>query len=158
MEWILNMLDAGVFASLSLCAVMLAVTLFAGCQDRPRKEAEQKARKLLTQWLTPAQLAQYARKGHFEVTGCHSRKRYCIRSERQMNIDELDDRNRTIAVWCFGPEGTLPIGDIMLAQKIALETDEAASLTIANGNGARRTSALDTATTRAAQKDPPALR
>ena len=55
-----------------------------------------------------------------------------------MNIDELDDRNRTIAVWCFGPVGMLPIGDIMLAQKIALKTDESASLTIANGNGARR--------------------
>jgi len=32
----------------------------------------------------------------------------------------------------------LPIGDIMLAPKIALETDESASLAIANGNGARR--------------------
>ena len=72
------------------------------------------------------------------MTGCHSGKRYRIRSERQMNIDELDERNRTVAIWCFGPEGMLPIGDIMLAQKIALETDESASLTIANGNGARR--------------------
>jgi hypothetical protein len=80
---------------------------------------------------------QYARKGHFEVTGCHTGKRYRIRAKRQMNIDELDERNRAVAVWCFGPEGVLPIGDIMLAQKIALETDEFASLAIANGNGVR---------------------
>ena len=76
-----------------------------------------KHKKLLTEWLSPAQLAQYARKGHFEVTGCHSGKRYRIRSERQMNIDELDERNRTVAIWCFGPEGMLPIGNIKLAQK-----------------------------------------
>ena len=132
------MSDAAIFALLTLCAFVFAVMLFARRQDRPRKEAEQKARKLLTQWLSPVQLVQYARKGHFEVTGCHSGKRYRIRSERQMNIDELDDRNRTVAVWCFGPVGMLPIGDIMLAQKIALETDESASLTIANGNGAPR--------------------
>jgi hypothetical protein len=134
------MSDAAVFALLILGAFMLlfVVMLFAYPQDGPRKEAEQSARKLLTEWLSPAQLAQYARKGHFEVTGCHSGKRYRIRSERQMNIDELDERDRVVAVWCFVPEEMLPIGDIMLAQKIALETDEYASLAIANCNGARR--------------------
>ena len=34
--------------------------------------------------------------------------------------------------YCFVPEGTLPIGDVMLAQKIALETDERAALAVAN--------------------------
>jgi hypothetical protein len=77
-------------------------------------------------------------KGHFEVTGCHSGKRYRIRSDRQLNVDELDKRDRTVAVWCFGPDGHLPIGDIMLAQKIALETDEYASLEVANGSRACR--------------------
>lgn len=37
-----------------------------------------------------------------------------------------------IAVWCFGPEGYLPVGDVMLAEKIALETDEHAALAVAN--------------------------
>jgi hypothetical protein len=34
--------------------------------------------------------------------------------------------------WCFGPEGELPIGDVMLAQKIALENNEQAALGVAN--------------------------
>jgi hypothetical protein len=35
-------------------------------------------------------------------------------------------------VYCFGPEGELPIGDVMLAQKIALENNEQAVLALAN--------------------------
>lgn len=33
--------------------------------------------------------------------------------------------------WCFLPERALAVGDVMLAQKIALETDQAAVLAIA---------------------------
>jgi hypothetical protein len=133
------MSDATVFALIILLALMFSfVAALACCQDGSRKEAEQKARKLLAEWLSPAQLAQYRRKGHFEVRGCHSGKRYRIRFDHQLNVDELDDHDRTVAVWCFGPEGQLPIGDIMLAQKIALETNEYASLKVANGNPARR--------------------
>jgi hypothetical protein len=36
-----------------------------------------------------------------------------------------------VATWCFGPEESLPMGDILLAQKIALENDEEAALAIA---------------------------
>jgi hypothetical protein len=102
--------DAGVFALLVLLALTfsLPVTGFACRQNGPRKEAEQNARKLLTEWLSPAQLAQYKRKGHFEVTGCHSGKRYRIRAGHQLNVDELDEHDRTVAVWCFGPEGPAP--------------------------------------------------
>jgi hypothetical protein len=32
---------------------------------------------------------------------------------------------------CFLPIGDLPIGDVMLAQKIALETSESSALTVA---------------------------
>jgi hypothetical protein len=49
-----------------------------------------------------------------------------------MNIDELDKDGTPVAVWCIGPAGRLPIGDSMLAQKIALETDEQAALAVAN--------------------------
>ena len=51
-----------------------------------------------------------------------------------MNIDELDSGNKPTAVWCFLPQGRLPIGDIMLAQKIALESDEHNALAIAHKN------------------------
>ena len=95
-------------------------------------EAEQKALDLLKQWLSSVQLAQYERTGRFDVTGCHSGKRYRICRGRQMNVHELDQNGVQIAVWCFGPEGCLPVSDIMLAQKIALETDEHAALAVAN--------------------------
>ena len=95
-------------------------------------EAEQKALELLKQWLSSVQLAQYERTGRFDVTGCHSGKRYRICRGRQMNVHELDQNGVQIAVWCFGPEGCLPVSDIMLAQKIALETDEHAALAVAN--------------------------
>jgi hypothetical protein len=49
-----------------------------------------------------------------------------------MNIEEIDDNGSRVAVWCFGPTGYLPLGDNMLAQKIALETDEQAALAVAN--------------------------
>ena len=115
-----------------VCAYALCVS-----PGQTSQRGRAKARQLLTEWLSPTQLAQYKRKGHFEVTGCHSGKRYRIRSNGQLNIDELDERDSTLVAWCFGPEGHLPIGDIMLAQKIALETNECASLEVANGNPAR---------------------
>ena len=94
--------------------------------------AEEKAYALMEQWLSPAQLAQYETNGHFEVRGCHSGKCYRIRRAHQMNIDELDEAGARSAAWCFGPEGNLPIGDVMLAQKIALENDEQTALAVAN--------------------------
>jgi hypothetical protein len=36
--------------------------------------------------------------------------------------------------WCFGPQGNLAVGDVMLAQKIALETMEVEALARANRN------------------------
>ena len=94
-------------------------------------EAEQKALVLLKEWLSPGQLAQYESDGHFEVRGLHSGKRYRIRRDRRMNIDELNEHGAPVAIWCFGPEGYLPVGDFMLAQKIALENDERAALAVA---------------------------
>jgi hypothetical protein len=95
-------------------------------------ETDQKARALLRRWLSPAQLEQYEKMGHFEVVGSDSGKRYRIHRHPQMNIEEIDERGARVAFWCFVPEGNLPVGDIMLAQKIALETEERAALAIAN--------------------------
>jgi hypothetical protein len=97
-----------------------------------RREAEQRAYALLTEWLSPEQIAQLELHGYFEVRGSHSGTCYRIRRERNMNIDELDGQGSRVAVWCFGPTGYLPLGDNMLAQKIALETDEQAALAVAN--------------------------
>jgi hypothetical protein len=126
------------FTVLTLFCGLIAV-LLAALLENPqwqaftqRRKAEQRSYTLLKRWLSPDQIAQLERHGHFEVRGSHSGKRYRIRRERNMNIDELDGEGSRIAVWCFGPAGNLPVGDNMLAQKIALETDEQAALAVAN--------------------------
>ena len=127
---------AGVTVAVLIVSALLIASIVVFFLERDwgrgNEEAEQKARALLRRWLSPAQLEQYEKIGHFEVLGSDSGKRYCIHTHSQMNIDELDERGARVAVWCFLPEGPLAIGDIMLAQKIALETNERAALAIAN--------------------------
>jgi hypothetical protein len=91
-------------------------------------KAEQRASTLLKEWLTPEQCK---RRGYFEVRGSHTGKRYRIRSARQMNVDQLDDGGRRVAVFCFLPAKYVPVSDVMLAQKIVLENDELAALSVA---------------------------
>jgi len=45
--------------------------------------------------------------------------------------NELDDAGHPKMGWCFLPEGRLVPGDVMLAQKIALETSEIRALSVA---------------------------
>ena len=71
--------------------------------------AEQKGRALLRRWLSPAQLEQYEKMGHFEVVGSDSGKRYRIHRYTQMNIEELDEGGARVAVWCFLPEEILSL-------------------------------------------------
>ena len=74
-------------------------------------KSEAKAKALLKEWLSPEQLAQYER--------------------QQQNVYELDVEGRPIRGWCFMPKGRLATGDVMLAQKIALETDEKGAMKVA---------------------------
>ncbi len=98
----------------------------------PANEQEVRGRKLLLEWLSEAQRRQYEERNCFDVTGCHSGKRYRIRHGMGTNVYELDDKGRALTGWCFVPEGYLVTGDVMLAQKIALETDEQGALKVAN--------------------------
>lgn len=109
--------------------------------DIGAKEAQAKGEKLLTEWLSPAQLKQYREKKHFDVVGSHSGKTYRIHHGRQQNVYELDADGRQMCGWCFLPQGQLVAGDVMLAQKIALETDEPTALKIANAFSDRRSRA-----------------
>jgi len=54
-----------------------------------------------------------------------------------MNIEELAAGGYVARRWCFGPEGASATGDIMLAQKIALERFEMDALAVANRDGPR---------------------
>jgi hypothetical protein len=95
-------------------------------------DREARGVRLLKEWLSPEQLAQYDAKSHFEVKGCHSGKRYRISHGISMNVHEIDGAGRPRLGWCFAPRGHLAAGDVMLAQKIALETDECGALALAN--------------------------
>ena len=87
---------------------------------------------LLRQWLSPAQKAQSDPSKCFDVVGCDSGRRYRISHGTGTNVHELDDAGRPVMGWCFVPSGHLVAGDVMLAQKIALETNERAALAVAN--------------------------
>ena len=87
--------------------------------------------RLLFLHLTPLQRHQLSKKGYFEVIGGDSGHCYRIWRGRVMNVDRLDRKGRCVCSWCFYPEGQIVTGDIMLAQKLALELDEKATLRIA---------------------------
>lgn len=94
--------------------------------------AQTKGLALLRDWLSPDQREQLDRDCCFEVTGCDTGKRYRIRHGCVQNVEELASNGGTSALLCFVPAGDLCLADVMLAQKIALETNERAALEVAN--------------------------
>ena len=138
------MLELGAVTLLSLSALMWGLLwgeVLARCRNgirRRQQDAELKGHRLLEEWLSPQQRAQYKSSGSFEVTGSDSGTRYRIWRGRHMNIEELDSDGNPAATWCFLPgRGWLPCGDVMLAQKLALENDEQAALAVAKRARAR---------------------
>ena len=112
-----------------------AMRKFQALRERQKTiEDIRKARgiTLLRQWLSPEQRAQFDASKCFDVIGRDSGRRYRIRHGTETNVHELDDAGRPVMGWCFVPSGHLVAGDVMLAQKIALETNERAALAVAN--------------------------
>nr|WP_246510465.1 hypothetical protein [Bradyrhizobium glycinis] len=99
---------------------------------KEEKTVQARALRLLRSWLSPQQRVEFERKGYFDVVGCDTGKRYRIRRGTSGNVNEIDEYGRLGMGLCFVPLGGLAQGDVMLAQKIALETDEARALSIAN--------------------------
>ena len=93
---------------------------------------EERGVNLLREWLSPEQRAQFDAKRYFDVIGCDSGKRYRIHYGETTNVHELGDDDLPSVGWCFMPEGSLVAGDVMLAQKIALDTHEYRALAVAN--------------------------
>jgi hypothetical protein len=111
----------------------LAIT---ACTREDQVGAEEKGISLLRSWLSPEQAELWDSDRHFYVVGSDTGARYRIRSGTAMNVEELDLSGKTIVRWCFAPQGYLVVGDVLLAQKIALETFESEALAIANrGSG-----------------------
>ena len=97
----------------------------------PARESERRSLKLMRRWLSAAQKEQFDTRGYFDVIGSHSGRRYRIRTGFSTNVQELDGFERVVVRWCFVPCENLPLGDVMLAQKIALENDERSALSVA---------------------------
>ena len=98
----------------------------------PDTAAQGQSLRLLVRNLTPTQRHQLARHDYFEVIGGESGMRYRIRYGPALNVETLDENGRRQHMLCFAPQGCLPVGDIMLAQKIALELFEADAIKTAN--------------------------
>jgi hypothetical protein len=100
-----------------------------------RKLAEEKAKKLLEECLTPVQKRAFRRWGVIPVVA-KSGKFYRIETGRQGNIVEMEKR-KAVARYCVHPGrdprgGIVPTFDVMLAQKLLIETDEKRFLKLAN--------------------------
>ena len=92
---------------------------------------EERGLYLLRGWLSSRQREEFDSKGYFEVIGCDTGRRYRVLYGTVMNVHELDEAGGLKMGWCFIPNGALVAGDVMLAQKIALETFERDALSVA---------------------------
>jgi hypothetical protein len=95
-------------------------------------DSEARGLKLLKEWLSPGQLAQFNADGYFDVIGSDTGKRYRIHYGSSMNVEELDNFGQPRICYCLVTDAPLAPGDVVLAQKIALETGERAALALAN--------------------------
>jgi hypothetical protein len=120
----------GAFERLASSALDRAETLYLW--PPAAREAHARGIQLLKEHLSPAQRDQYMRYGHFEVTGGETGRRYRIRTGFQANVEEVDRMGRVVRLLCFMPKGELVVGDVMLAQKMALELFESDALRVAN--------------------------
>ena len=87
--------------------------------------AAQKAEALIREWLSPMQLHDYEKRRKFCVVGSAG-GRYLIAPQCIRHLDTGEHI-------CFAPEksAALPVADVMLACKIALENDEIGVLKVA---------------------------
>lgn len=90
--------------------------------DFPNQAALAKARMLLERALAPEQRRDLLARRCFYVKG--KRFTYRIREGHAANVDAIDCDGRVISRFCAHPVGRLPVYDVMLAQKLWIETDE----------------------------------
>jgi hypothetical protein len=122
------------FFAPGLVALVLLAALLPRYPRRPRSrtDADARALALLRSWLTPDQDEQWAARGDFDVIGSDTGTRYRITPRAIMNVQQLDAAGHPMKQWCFAPVGDLATGDVLLAQKVALETMELEALALAN--------------------------
>jgi hypothetical protein len=97
-----------------------------------RAGAAQHAMGLLIDNLSSTQRDQLKLFDYFDVVGGDTGTCYCIHFGNLVNVEQLDASGKRKRMLCFMPIGHLPVGDTMLAQKIALELFETEALRTAN--------------------------
>ena len=97
-----------------------------------RSSAFNRGIMLLLENLSPKQRDEFLRYGYFHVVGGSTKRLYRIGTGRQVNVFQLTERRRRVCIWSFYPAGNLVEGDVMLAQKLALELFEEQALAVAN--------------------------
>jgi len=138
-EWCL----CALFWAMCAGSIVFLFCVFVWSRRRHRKamrrneEAREKSLDLIKARLSPAQLKQFERHRSFKVTGSRG-GRYLIEEGSMFNVAALGRPGR----FCFVPKGASAFGDVMLAQKIMLESDEGRVLKIANKEPAHRTLTL----------------
>jgi len=114
------------------CRVKAVRELYRHFLNSGRSKTERRGLRLLQNWLSPAQRQQFEKFCYFDVVGCSSGRLYRIYdTPNPPNVYQINGIGRKKGL-CFAPVGSLVQGDVMLAQKIALETDEQSALAIAN--------------------------
>jgi hypothetical protein len=97
-----------------------------------QEKARERARTLLERHLTPKQWLDYEEFGHFFIKTPKGH-RYQIGSAHYQNVVRLNKRRKAMRTLCVVVRDVnVPVEDLMLAQKLMLETQEDAFLKIAH--------------------------
>lgn len=95
-------------------------------------DAIARANALLERHLSEWQLSLLKGRGWFIATGNETGRRYRIRRGWVGNVDVIDDDNNVSGKYCIHPACLIPTGDLMLLQKLMIESDERRFLATAN--------------------------
>lgn len=105
-----------------------------------RFQAQARADELLESMLSPEQVQAYQLRGEFEVIGSRGTL-YRIKRGTSGNIEWIKPDGSVGGRICAHPDMSpswLPTSDVMLAQMLALTTDEAAFVAVANVHAGER--------------------
>ena len=99
--------------------------------DLPLERSHRAGLRLLKENLSPGQRHQLELLNFFDVVGGDTGSHYRIHFDDRMNVEQIDASGKTVAKLCFVPIEHLPVGDTVLAQKLALELFETEALRVA---------------------------
>lgn len=105
--------------------------------ERHRQSASERAKELLFRYLDPVNQHRYEHFGYIEFEGSDGRT-YRLRTAGYTGNITIIENGERVSRWCahgppFDPQGrSIPMADMILTQMIALQTDAAAVMAIAN--------------------------